>query len=107
MPPNLPQELIDYILSYLSHRKKYMKSCSLVCRAWVPFCTRYLFRHLRLNWSKEGPLQGTSSNAFLLFQNKSPALCYLVRILTITGSSFYAPSPDISLEDFALLVDNL
>ncbi|KAJ3490793.1 hypothetical protein NLI96_g1193 [Meripilus lineatus] len=61
----------------------------------------------RLNWSKEDPSQGTSSDAFLLFQSQSPAICLLVHSLTITGSAFYAPSPDISLEDFALLVDNM
>ncbi|KAJ3490794.1 hypothetical protein NLI96_g1192 [Meripilus lineatus] len=107
MLPDLPQELIECVLNYLSHRSKYMRSCSLVCRAWVPFCTRYLFRHLRLNWSKEGLSQGTSSDAFLRFQDQSPALCSLVRSLTITGSSCYARSPDISLGEFAILVDNL
>ncbi|KAJ3490791.1 hypothetical protein NLI96_g1195 [Meripilus lineatus] len=106
MLPELPQELIECILIHLCHRTIDLKSCSVVSRAWVPFCRRYLFQNLCLDWSKEDSSQG-NSEAFLLFQDQSPGICRFVLSLTITGSDYHARNADISLEDFALLIDSL
>jgi hypothetical protein len=35
MPPNIPQDLIDFINDFLEDDIKSFKACSLTCRAWV------------------------------------------------------------------------
>jgi hypothetical protein len=46
---NLPQELLDEIISHLSPLdKESLKSCCLVSKSWVEPCQRLLFKNIRL-----------------------------------------------------------
>ncbi|KAJ7350755.1 hypothetical protein DFH08DRAFT_644137, partial [Mycena albidolilacea] len=44
-----PQELIDEILDYLADDKYSLRTCSLVCRAWVLRTRACLFESCRLS----------------------------------------------------------
>ncbi|KAK0432409.1 uncharacterized protein EV420DRAFT_688299 [Desarmillaria tabescens] len=41
--PRFPSELCDRIIDFLHHDHKALKSCSLVCRAWIPATRFHLF----------------------------------------------------------------
>ncbi|KAJ7739321.1 hypothetical protein B0H14DRAFT_2990951, partial [Mycena olivaceomarginata] len=44
----LPLEVVETILAQLQHDFAALKSCSFVCRSWLPSCRAHLFRHLQL-----------------------------------------------------------
>ncbi|KAF8201293.1 hypothetical protein K438DRAFT_1717034 [Mycena galopus ATCC 62051] len=44
-----PQELIDHVIDQLAVDADSLKSCSLVCRAWVPRCRSHLFKSCSLH----------------------------------------------------------
>lgn len=47
-PVRLPQELVDAILDYLHDENKTMRSCALVCHAWLPSSRNHLFAKICL-----------------------------------------------------------
>ena len=46
-PPALPQELIDNIIDHLHDDPLTLKSCSLVCKSWMPSATYHLFQEVK------------------------------------------------------------
>ncbi|KAF9006958.1 hypothetical protein BDQ17DRAFT_250898 [Cyathus striatus] len=81
MPP-LPPELIDLIISHLHEDSYSLKSCSLVCRAWVPRSRYYLFVN---------PVQlqlGVAEHCerFVELFGKGTGLSKYVRFLTLVGA---------------------
>ncbi|KAF9263749.1 hypothetical protein L218DRAFT_987391 [Marasmius fiardii PR-910] len=45
----LPQELVDQIIDHLHNDISSLKSCTLVCRAWLPTSRLHLFSKIRLD----------------------------------------------------------
>ncbi|KAJ6468456.1 hypothetical protein C8R45DRAFT_1218930 [Mycena sanguinolenta] len=50
----LPLEVVDLILDELEGERRALKSCSVVCRSWLPSCRSHLFRHLELRHAGRG-----------------------------------------------------
>ena len=41
----LPQEIVDYIIDYVQDSKA-LRTCSLLCKSWLPRSSRHLLRHV-------------------------------------------------------------
>ncbi|KAF7375152.1 hypothetical protein MSAN_00401700 [Mycena sanguinolenta] len=50
----LPLEVVDLILDQLELDFRALRSCSAVCRSWLPSCRSHLFRHLELRHAGRG-----------------------------------------------------
>src|ERR1700722_9015390 len=48
--PALPTEIQDYILDFLHDSRPTLKTCALVCRAWVPTSRYHLFFNITLQY---------------------------------------------------------
>lgn len=48
MARNLPQELTDIIIGNLHGDRRTLRTCSLVCRSWLPTSYQHLFRRVEL-----------------------------------------------------------
>ncbi|KAJ7906288.1 hypothetical protein B0H13DRAFT_716833 [Mycena leptocephala] len=75
-----PQELIDEILDHLADDFRSLKTCSLVCRAWVPRSRSYLFETCTL-----------VPNNVLFFHEllHFPGCTFLPHIRSIEASRYY------------------
>jgi hypothetical protein len=69
---DLPVELIGEIIHHLRHHDTTLRSCSLVCRTWVPLSRYYLFYRIHLNHSNVSAFlallkseSGSSTGAFV------------------------------------------
>ncbi|KAF9038451.1 hypothetical protein BJ165DRAFT_1498115 [Panaeolus papilionaceus] len=92
----LYSELHDYIISFLYGDDKALRSCSLVCRSWVPVSRAQLFHHITLkgvaarstsSWSVCTPCRRLFS-AILV----SPHLAKFIRKLSIKDTSVADPA---------------
>jgi len=52
--PTLPNEIQDRILDFLYDSNSDLKTCALVCRAWVPASRYHLFSKVELNCTNWG-----------------------------------------------------
>lgn len=77
----LPLELVDYILSFLSHRPT-LTACSLVSSSWTDFAHRRLFHDLTY---VRGKWDVPSIPSLLQFLRDSPSIAKHVRILDLEG----------------------
>jgi hypothetical protein len=50
----IPQEMVDEFIGHLYDDRRVLKTCALVCRAWVPSSRYHLFSSLRLSPSSYG-----------------------------------------------------
>ena len=85
MPPNLPQELVDEAIDYLSGDVKTLTACALASQACLSSARTHLFREQKLDGAK-------SCSRFEAFLDNSPEVTRYVRKLSISEptSSAYA-----------------
>ncbi|KAK7439788.1 hypothetical protein VKT23_017363 [Stygiomarasmius scandens] len=84
--PELPQELIDIIIDYAAQTSvPTLKSCSLVCHAWLPRARAHIFREISLPFIRE---QGVSYEQ-LIAKMRSSLQC-------LADMSAASPSPSLS-----------
>lgn len=75
--PSLPQELVDYIISFVATSKPTLLSCSLVHPTWVMTSRQYLFHTIQVDESR--------FRDFLLFVRSTSIGPQYVRDLTLNG----------------------
>ncbi|KAF8522910.1 hypothetical protein BU17DRAFT_86467 [Hysterangium stoloniferum] len=85
----LPVELVDQIIDHLHSDIHALRSCSLVCRGWVPSARYHLFNEVKLS--------NTTSSAFVNLLRRSPHISPLVQILNITQDGMLAYSVPVYL----------
>lgn len=73
----LPPELVDLVLHSLADHKDTLRSCSLVCKVWLPTIRRLLFNKMTL-----GPR--TNYDALTKIMRTSPGILHCVKSLKIT-----------------------
>ncbi|CDO70009.1 hypothetical protein BN946_scf184354.g11 [Trametes cinnabarina] len=85
MPQKLPQELVDQAIDHLWNDRASLRSCSRVCRRWLPSARTHLFRDQRLTSAKD-------CVRFEALVKSSPEVASYVRKLAIseTMSSMHA-----------------
>lgn len=86
----LPMELIDSIMEFLTGDKKSLSSCSVVCHLWSESSRRVLFRTITYRvpyWKSEA----FRMDNFCTFFHTAPGLAALVRELHISGNSITFP----------------
>lgn len=84
----LPQELIDEITSYLQIDRKSLVASSIVCRAWLTSCRRYLFAQVDLTRANTERLKD------LVISN--PTLTGHIRAIEIDFQYFKSPTAAVT-----------
>lgn len=92
--PSLPPELFDETLDHLWDDIKTLRTCSLVCRSWVPTTRLHIFRTVRLS------SEAACSQFSTLLEN-SPAIARCVRKLTISAQYAGVGADNRGIEDDA------
>ncbi|KAI0714329.1 hypothetical protein C8T65DRAFT_738790 [Cerioporus squamosus] len=73
----IPQEIYDEILANIRHDEDTLRSCSLVCHAWLPRARHHLFHSISLDPS--------SCSHFEALAQSCPEFAPLVRVLELRG----------------------
>lgn len=109
----LPQEIVDCVIDQLHGDLEALKACSLVCRAWVFFSSRQIFRTFRpFSRFREEEAQlaygrdGWTHMDFTVFSEllTSPRVALHVRCLELRPWSGATPLVCPFIEDFALIM---
>ena len=74
MTVRLPYDVVGEVINHLSNDKRSLRACSLICKATVPLCRRYIFSEINLR-------KRVSSFADLL--KRSPEIANRVRTLRL------------------------
>ncbi|KAJ7082997.1 hypothetical protein C8R44DRAFT_822712 [Mycena epipterygia] len=85
---HLAQELVDTIIDNTDGGVKLWKTCSLVCRAWLPAPRRHLFSHVelkRLGSNKHGGRAERSRQFLQLLDTESCTFAPFVTRLSVDG----------------------
>ncbi|EKM55204.1 uncharacterized protein PHACADRAFT_120331 [Phanerochaete carnosa HHB-10118-sp] len=90
--PMLPPELFDETLDHLWDDTNALRTCSLVCRDWVPTTRLHLFRTVRLS-------SETACTEFSALSENSPAIARCVRKLTISAQYSGVGADSRGIED--------
>lgn len=88
----LPQELEDLIIQYLSHDLVSLRASSLVCHRFTYTSRKYLFNTIVLNFSTYGDPQSAPAR-FMELLISSPYICDFVRNLSVVDSRYKIGGP--------------
>ncbi|PBK64889.1 hypothetical protein ARMSODRAFT_455119 [Armillaria solidipes] len=82
--PNMPPEIIDEIIDYLSNDRRALVSCSSVCRLFYPRTRQHIFRTIYFTGRHRNPV-----TRFVDIVNTSPRLLSCVIDMRIHGNTAY------------------
>jgi hypothetical protein len=112
MPPIFPLEIEEMILDFLAEDDEdhlALKTCSLVCQAFLPICRKHIFGSILLN--DEGKLSSTT-HAFDRLLRQTPEIAdfirkldYTLRIADLTIPSLQESLKRISRLEFFTVLD--
>ncbi|KAF8871478.1 hypothetical protein CPB85DRAFT_679351 [Mucidula mucida] len=91
----LPQEIVELVVSYISHDVASLRCILQVCRAFAPVARRYLYREITLLDDKNDPERaGIPAHTPPVFSEASfikllPSVGHLVKAVKICGSTRY------------------
>jgi len=78
MPPPLPPELIDHIIDYLHDSPSTLRTCALVCQAWIAPSRFHLFYFLSIGPKRRSSVPLESVSLLQLLQ-ESPNIALYIR----------------------------
>lgn len=88
----LPIELLELLLYHVSEDLATLKSCTLVCRTWLPDARRFLFHTVKLD-------DHTDYKQLLTTLKGSPVIRSYVRNLNLKILNDYRRAPETDRED--------
>lgn len=95
----LPIELVELILSHLSNDRATLKSCTLVCRAWIPDARRTLFHTIKID-------EHTDYRQVLDILKRSPGIRSCIKNLNLKIFNDYRRVPETDRDDvYSFLCD--
>ena len=105
MPPMFPLDIEEIILNLLADEDdeghSSLKTCSLVCQAFLPICRKHIYRSITLNDSdSESP---TIYDAFERLLRETPKIADCIRTLDYTVQIVYNPSIQETLKRISRL----
>ena len=92
MPPNIPLELIDFILDFLLYDLSSLKSCALVTRSRLPSLRRRLFHTKSID-------PHTDYDGLMAVLQTSPGVADSVRCLKLLAPDYASRSGTIAAQD--------
>ncbi|KAJ7451948.1 hypothetical protein FB451DRAFT_1566016 [Mycena latifolia] len=98
--PRFPQELIDIVIKEIGRDKPTLRSCALVCHAFLPTSQARIFSHITLHSIHPGPTGSRARQRLQQILQESSHLCAHVRSLKIVESgcvSSATPGPWMSM----------
>ncbi|KAF6744892.1 hypothetical protein DFP72DRAFT_974579 [Ephemerocybe angulata] len=102
---NFPQELVDHIIDQLYDDRPSLKSCSRVCRTWLPASRFHLFAKVSLKAaSLHGPASFPSAccKRLLSIIDQTPEIASCIRELEVCeGTPFHFNHPEVEATAWA------
>ncbi|KAF8969671.1 hypothetical protein BDZ97DRAFT_1915215 [Flammula alnicola] len=83
MPPHIPQDIYDEVVSHLWGDDDALQACSLTCRAFLPSCQRFLFSNIVLFPPTRNFKKFPNGHHLQQLLKASPHLCRYVHYLEV------------------------
>jgi len=91
-PLHLPQELADHIIDHLHDNPQALRSCSLVCHAWLPTSRIHLFSKVTFRESPDGCPSNELCKRLYTLLSSSPDIIPHIHELEITEGALFGAS---------------